>query len=56
MKDEFNGFSLEGMFIEKYEEDIINEMYSQVEEILQSESTEEAKFDEIKKVLNKLNK
>lgn len=51
--DEFNGFSLEGYFIEKYEDSIIEDVYSKAQEILNSDKSDELKFNEIKRLVSK---
>lgn len=50
MKGDFKGFSLEGMFSEKLEEQIVDEVYSKIEKIMEHPD-EDYVFDEIKKVL-----
>lgn len=50
MKGDFKGFSLEGMFSEKLEETLIDEVYSKIEKILEHPD-EEFVFSEIKRVL-----
>lgn len=52
MKDEFNGFSLEGNFTYHMENDIIDNIYSSIENILSSEITDEEKETKIKELLN----
>lgn len=51
MKDEFNGFSLEGMFIENYEEAVFAKMHDQIKEILDDCLTEEEQYDMIQKII-----
>lgn len=51
---EYQGFSLEGYFIEKYEEDAINKLEQQVKEVLESELPDSDKETKIKKLLNLL--
>jgi hypothetical protein len=50
MKGDFKGFSLEGMFSEKLEDQIIDEVYSKIEKIMEHPD-EDYVFDEIKRVL-----
>lgn len=50
MKGDFKGFSLEGMFSERLEETIIDEVYSKIEKIMEHPDDDYV-FDEIKKVL-----
>jgi hypothetical protein len=52
MKGEFGGFSLEGMFSEKWEEELIEHTYSKIEEILNSEESDDLKEYKIKQLLN----
>jgi hypothetical protein len=53
MKGDFTGFSLEGNFIEKYENDIVEEVYSKIEDILfNNKFSDEEKEVEIRRVLN----
>ena len=49
---EFNGFSLEGYFIEKYEDDMIARIEEELESILTSTYSDEDKELKIKKLLN----
>jgi hypothetical protein len=49
---EFNGFSLEGYFIEKYEDDMISRIEEELESILSSSDTDDDKELKIKKLLN----
>jgi len=49
---EFNGFSLEGYFIEKYEDDMIARIEEELESILTSTETDEVKELKIRKLLN----
>lgn len=51
MNGEFKGFSLEGMFSEVFEEELIEQVYSKIEKILEHPDGEFA-YDEIKRVLN----
>lgn len=53
MSDEFAGFSLEGMFSERMEEEVIEETYNAIEEILNSNISEEEKYEKINKILKK---
>jgi len=50
MKGGFTGFSLEGMFSEKYEDELIEEIYSKIEKILEHPD-EDYVFEEIKRIL-----
>jgi len=50
MEGDFKGFSLEGMFSEKYEEELAESIYSKIEKILQHPD-EDYVFEEIKRVL-----
>jgi hypothetical protein len=50
MNGDFKGFSLEGMFTEKMEDEIIDEVYSKIEKIMEHPD-EDYVFDEIKRVL-----
>lgn len=50
MSGDFKGFSLEGMFSERLEETIVDEVYSKIEKIMEHPD-EDYVFDEIKKVL-----
>ena len=50
MKNDFRGYSLEGMFSEKLEEQIVDEVYSRIKKIMEHPD-EDYVFDEIKKVL-----
>ena len=52
MGDEFKGFSLEGKFIEYYEDEVIEQVYSEVENILNSNLSDDEKEIKIKSVLN----
>jgi hypothetical protein len=49
---EYNGFSLEGYFIEKYEDDMIEKVKEELEAIVESDDTDENKEYKIKKILN----
>jgi hypothetical protein len=49
---EYNGFSLEGYFIEKYEDDMIEKVKEELEAIIESNDTDENKEYKIKKILN----
>jgi hypothetical protein len=49
---EFEGFSLEGYFIEKYEDDMIEKVKEELEAIIESNDTDENKEYKIKKILN----
>lgn len=51
MSGEFKGFSLEGMFSQTFEEELVNELYSKIEKILEHPD-EEFAYDEIKGILN----
>ena len=48
---EFNGFSLEGFFIEKYEDDMIGRIEEELESIINSEDDDNTKEIKIKKLL-----
>lgn len=52
MSDKFTGFSLEGYFIEKYEETLISEMYSKIENVLNEDISDLEKELKIKNILN----
>jgi hypothetical protein len=49
---EYNGFSLEGYFIEKYEDDMIEKVKEELQAIVESEDTDEDKEYKIKQILN----
>ncbi len=49
---EYNGFSLEGYFIEKYEDDMIERVKEQLQAIVESDENDEIKEYKIKKILN----
>jgi hypothetical protein len=51
MSDEFTGFSLEGAFIEKYEEDLIDETYSKVKDMMMSDISDDEIISEIKRMI-----
>jgi len=48
----FQGFSLEGYFIEKYEDDMINKLEEKIKDVLNSDLTDTDKETKIKKLLN----
>jgi hypothetical protein len=48
----YNGFSLEGYFIEKYEDEMIERVEEQLQSILNSKDTDETKEQKIKNLLN----
>jgi len=50
--NEFTGFSLEGQFIEQYEEDMINKKFSEIEGIINSNMSDDDKEIKIKTILN----
>jgi hypothetical protein len=52
MMENFNGFSLEGMFIEEYEDNMIGKLYDQVNKIMDSDLSDKEKENQIKKLLN----
>jgi hypothetical protein len=52
MNDEFKGFSLEGKFIEKYEDEAVDQLYSEIENVLNSDISDNEKEDKIKSLLN----
>jgi hypothetical protein len=52
MNENFNGFSLEGMFIEEYEDNMIGKLYDQVNKIMESDLSDMEKENQIKKILN----
>ena len=49
---EYNGFSLEGYFIEKYEDEMIDRINQQLEKIVNSNESDETKEEKIKNLLN----
>lgn len=49
---EYNGFSLEGYFIEKYEDEMIDKIEQQLESIINSKDSDETKEQKIKNLLN----
>ncbi len=49
---EYNGFSLEGYFIEKYEDDMIERITEKLQSILESDTDDTSKELQIKKLLN----
>jgi hypothetical protein len=49
---EYNGFSLEGYFIEKYEDELLVKVQEQLQDIIDSKETDEIKEYKIKKILN----
>lgn len=49
---EYNGFSLEGFFIEKYEDEMISKMEQKINEILEGKESDEDKEIKIKNLLN----
>jgi hypothetical protein len=49
---EYNGFSLEGYFIEKYEDEMIDKINEQLESIVNSNESDETKEQKIKNLLN----
>jgi hypothetical protein len=49
---EYNGFSLEGWFIEKYEDEMIDKINEQLESIVNSNESDETKEEKIKNLLN----
>lgn len=52
LKGDFTGFSLEGMFTEKYEMEIVNEVYSKIKDVIFSKQGEEEIEKQIKNILN----
>jgi hypothetical protein len=48
----YNGFSLEGYFIEKYEDEMIEKVEEQLQEIIYSNEIDEIKKEKIKNLLN----
>lgn len=51
MSDEFTGFSLEGGFFERIEDDIIDELYNNILKTIDSKATEQEIIIELKKML-----
>jgi len=51
MSGEFKGFSLEGMFSEVFEDELIEQVYSKIDKMLEHPD-EEFVYDEIKRILN----
>jgi hypothetical protein len=49
---EYNGFSLEGYFIEKYEDDMLEKVVEKLQSVIESDDTDENKEYKIKKILN----
>lgn len=49
---EYNGFSLEGFFIEKYEDEMISKLEQKINEILEGKESDEDKELKIKNLLN----
>lgn len=49
---DYNGFSLEGFFIEKYEDEIISKLEEKINEILEGKESDEDKELKIKNLLN----
>jgi hypothetical protein len=49
---EYNGFSLEGYFIEKYEDEMIDKITEQLESIVYSNDCDQTKEEKIKNLLN----
>lgn len=49
---EYNGFSLEGYFIEKYEDEMVEKVKEQLQSIVESDENDEIKEYKIKKILN----
>jgi hypothetical protein len=49
---EYNGFSLEGYFIEKYEDEMIERINQQLESIINSNENDTIKEQKIKNLLN----
>lgn len=52
MSDKFNGLSLDGIFDLRYEEELINELFKEVEEVLFSDISDDEKLNTINKLLN----
>jgi hypothetical protein len=51
MKGDFTGFSLEGMFSERHEMELVNEVYSKIESIIFSEESELEIIKQVKNIL-----
>ena len=51
-EENFNGISLEGTFIEKYEDSMIAKLYDKINAILESDLLDLDKENQIKKILN----
>ncbi len=51
-RGEYGGFSLEGRFIEKYEDEMISNVEKKIKEIVESNEDDLTKEDKIKKLLN----
>lgn len=51
-KGEYNGFSLEGYFIEKYEDEMIDKVSKEIETIVDSNEDDMTKEEKIKQLLN----
>lgn len=51
-KQEYNGFSLEGYFIERYEDEMIIKILDDIQSIVNSDDSDITKEDKIKKLLN----
>ena len=49
---EYNGFSLEGYFIEKYEDEMIDKVSKEIETIIDSSADDMTKEEKIKQLLN----
>ena len=49
---EYNGFSLEGYFIERYEDEMIEKIKEQLQAVVESDENDETKEYKIKKILN----
>jgi hypothetical protein len=49
---EYNGFSLEGYFIEKYEDDMLEKVAEKLQSVIDSEDSDENKEYKIKQILN----
>ena len=49
---EYNGFSLEGYFIEKYEDEMIEKVKEQLQAVVESDENDDIKEYKIKKILN----
>jgi hypothetical protein len=49
---EYSGFSLEGFFIEKYEDEMINNLEGKIKEIINGEGDDLTKEQKIKNLLN----